>query len=352
MKREAFVGSLLGTATGDALGLPYEGLSGRRGARLFPDSACHHLLPGRGMVSDDTDHACFVAQALIRSGGDIDLFRRSLARSLRWWLASLPAGVGLATVRAALKLWVGVSAKRSGVFSAGNGPAMRASILGVALGDDPERMKAFVRASTVMTHTDPKAYVAALAVALAAYLSGVGGVNPGDYQRRLRSVLTGDEDGEFFDLVAEAARSAASGEAVEVFAARIGSANGISGYSYHTVPCVLQVWFRYPDDFAAGVQEIIRAGGDTDTAGAIFGGIVGAAVGKEGIPEIWRANVVEFPRTMRWIESLGTAVSICCDQSAADVACPRYFWPAVVPRNTLFLAIVLAHGLRRLAPPY
>jgi len=30
----------------------------------------------------------------------------------------------------------------------------------------------------------------------------------------------------------------------------------------------------------------------------------------------------------------------------------RYFWPAVLPRNLLFLIVVLLHGLRRLAPPY
>jgi len=28
------------------------------------------------------------------------------------------------------------------------------------------------------------------------------------------------------------------------------------------------------------------------------------------------------------------------------------FWPGLVPRNFLFLAIVLVHGFRRLAPPY
>lgn len=28
------------------------------------------------------------------------------------------------------------------------------------------------------------------------------------------------------------------------------------------------------------------------------------------------------------------------------------FWPAIPPRNLLFLAIALAHGFRRLLPPY
>ena len=56
---DAYVGCLMGTAVGDALGLPYEGLSPRRGARMFPDLDRYHLLPGYGMVSDDTEHACF-----------------------------------------------------------------------------------------------------------------------------------------------------------------------------------------------------------------------------------------------------------------------------------------------------
>ena len=40
----------------------------------------------RGMVSDDTEHACMTAQALLASAGDPDLFARDLAWRLRLWL--------------------------------------------------------------------------------------------------------------------------------------------------------------------------------------------------------------------------------------------------------------------------
>jgi hypothetical protein len=30
----------------------------------------------------------------------------------------------------------------------------------------------------------------------------------------------------------------------------------------------------------------------------------------------------------------------------------RYFWPGLIVRNAVFLLAVLAHGFRRLAPPY
>ena len=42
-----------------------------------------------------------VLQSILEAGGDVEVFRRRFARRLRWWLLGLPAGVGLATARAA-----------------------------------------------------------------------------------------------------------------------------------------------------------------------------------------------------------------------------------------------------------
>ena len=155
-EREAIAGCLLGGAVGDALGLPYEGLTRRRAARLLGPAVRHRFLLGRGMISDDTEHAIFTAQALIAAHGRPELFERRLARSLRWWLASVPAGVGFATLRSILKLWIGFPPSRSGVFSAGNGPAMRSPLLGVACGGGEARLREFVLRSTRMTHSDPR----------------------------------------------------------------------------------------------------------------------------------------------------------------------------------------------------
>ncbi|HVZ43119.1 MAG TPA: ADP-ribosylglycohydrolase family protein [Ramlibacter sp.] len=344
MDARATIGCLLGTAVGDSLGLPYEGLSARRAARIFPGPPSHHLLPGRGMVSDDTEHACFTARALLLAGDDVEAFGRHLAASLRWWFAGLPAGIGLATLRAIVKSCLGFPPHRSGVFSAGNGPAMRSAVIGVAWGHDLERLKAFVRRSTRITHTDPKAYHGALAVALAAHHAD-SFTSAQAYLTMLEEALAREAAAEFLALAHRAAQSAARGEAVADFASAIGSRGGISGYMLHTVPCVLQVWLRHPRDFESGLAEIVRAGGDTDTAGAIFGGIAGAAVGKEGIPAEWLRAIVEWPRSVGWIERLGAAL-------AAGGPSPAYFVPAVPVRNLLFMLVVLAHGFRRLVPPY
>ncbi len=352
MREQAYTGCLLGTAVGDALGLPYEGISPRRAARLFPDSRRHHFLFGRGMVSDDTEHACFVAQALIRAQGNADAFQRYLAWSLRWWLLGIPAGVGLATLKSVLRLWIGFGARRSGVFSAGNGPAMRSSILGVVYGGSRENLKEYVQRSTELTHSDPKALYGAMAIALAAYQSAtVASVSAPDYLEELAERLRDVGADEFLDLVHKAVRSAKRGEPTAAFAAAIGSSNGISGYVYHTVPCVIQTWLRHADDFAGGVQEIISGGGDTDTTGAILGAILGARVGKHGIPEAWLNDIIEWPRSIKWIERLGGALAAAMS-GQHECSCPAYFTPGIIFRNALFLIVVLAHGFRRLAPPY
>ena len=50
---DRITGILIGTAVGDAIGLPYEGISRRRAKRLLSGKLRHRLFFGRGMVSDD-----------------------------------------------------------------------------------------------------------------------------------------------------------------------------------------------------------------------------------------------------------------------------------------------------------
>src|SRR5688572_21926737 len=126
-RQERFCGVLLGTAVGDALGLPAEGLSRGRIQRRWHGVWKHRFVCGRGMVSDDTEHALFVAQALLTHPDDVVAFQRCLAWKFRLWLFGLPAGIGLATLKAVIRLWMGFPPARSGVWSAGNGPAMRSA---------------------------------------------------------------------------------------------------------------------------------------------------------------------------------------------------------------------------------
>jgi len=72
LDRDAVVGCLLGQAVGDMMVLPAENLSARRIAKWFPKLDRPRFLFGHGMGSDDTEHACMTANALLRCGGDTD----------------------------------------------------------------------------------------------------------------------------------------------------------------------------------------------------------------------------------------------------------------------------------------
>ena len=75
---DRFRGLLLGTAVGDALGLPAENLSAEKIRRRWRGDWRMRLIFGRGMVSDDSEHTLMVAQALLVQPKDATAFQRIL----------------------------------------------------------------------------------------------------------------------------------------------------------------------------------------------------------------------------------------------------------------------------------
>jgi ADP-ribosylglycohydrolase len=300
------------------------------------------------MVSDDTEHTCLTAQALLRAPHDVDAFARSLSWGLRFWLLGLPAGVGWATLRAVGKLWLGFPPSRAGVYSAGNGPAMRATVLGVCLGDDSERLAEYVRVSTRLTHTDARAERAALVVALAAHQGVIHGPEAcaDTLPQMAQAVAQGDL--ELQGLLTKAKHYLEQRRTAEELADAMGLQRGVTGYAYHSVPLALYCWLRHPDDFRGAMEEAIDLGGDTDSVGAIVGGIAGATVGASGIPDEWLHGLFEWPRSVAWMRRLAERLANIGGEPGA-LPC---FWPGLIPRNAVFLSVLILHVLRRLLPPY
>lgn len=348
---DKLVGCLLGVALGDALGLPMEGLSARRSQRMRRGVWRMNLVLGRGMVSDDTEHTWMVAQTLLEAPGDVAQFRRRLARRFRWWLVALPAGVGKATAQACLKLWLGISPERSGVFSAGNGPAMRSAVLGAFIADDQERRREYVRASTRMTHTDPKAEAAALAVAEAAAWAVQGGIDVAAFVERVLPKCGIDEA--WLALCRQIREALLQGKEVTAFAESLGLSRGVSGYAYHTVPVAIYAWLRHRGDFRGALCAALDCGGDSDSVGAIVGGLAGVDVGPNGLPQEWLTRLWEWPRGVTQMKQLGGRLAKLQTLPAGSSLSPvTYVWPAIPFRNAFFLAVIIAHGFRRLLPPY
>jgi ADP-ribosyl-[dinitrogen reductase] hydrolase len=340
------LGCLLGAAVGDALGLPTEGLSCRRATRFCRGGLRHRLVFGRGMFSDDAEHTLMVATTLVRHGDDAVVFQRSLGWSLRWWLLALPAGVGLSTAKAIVRLWLGFPAARAGVRSAGNGAAMRSAIIGVVFREDAAKRHEFTLAACRLTHTDARAEESALLVAEAAALASRK-VKTKEVIEALRPLVQSEE------MIARFVKlelALSGGSSVSEYAAEIGCERGVSGFAPNTVAAALFAWLRHRGQFDQVLSEVIACGGDTDTAAAIAGGICGAEVGEAGIPKSWIDGIFDWPRSVGYIRRVASALGDGnTDKTAIGMGLPCL---AIPVRNLLFLLVILLHGFRRLLPPY
>jgi ADP-ribosylglycohydrolase len=322
--RDRVAGTLLGTAVGDALGLPCEGLSPQRIARRFGQLDRFRLLGRTGYVSDDTEQSALVAQSLARYPADPDRCARAFRRSLVGWFCRLPWGIGMATILSCFRTMLGCS--RTGVRSAGNGSAMRAAVIGAFFHDEPEKRRVFGTAIATSTHTDDRAVQGALFVA---ELAAVG-------PDLARKIVTEPELGSALDRAGVlAAQNVSTSDAAHSLKT--------TGYVVHSVAFALFCYRRYGETPLLAIQECIRAGGDTDSIAAILGGWLGARHGEVGLPAHLLAELHDGPFGPSHLRSLAASL-------AGGAPPPRYSWIGALVRNLALYPVVLAHGFRRIFP--
>ncbi|MBI5622387.1 MAG: ADP-ribosylglycohydrolase family protein [Elusimicrobia bacterium] len=338
---DRLTGVLLGTALGDSLGLPAEGLSSAVILRRFGRVERFHLLGSLGFVSDDTEQSALVAQSLARHPDDPEACARAFRRSLLGWFLRLPWGVGLATVRACLR--IGLGFKVSGVASAGNGAAMRAAVVGVFFHDKPGERRTFGRSLALVTHTDPRAVEAAL---FAAELAGLC-ASAGPRDDRLALAAKAMEVVEEPSL-REALERGLALAGRDLAPAEAGKELGNSGYSVHTAALAACCFVRYGAEPLGAVAATIAAGGDTDTIAAIVGAWVGALHGGAGLPLEIIGRIHDGPFGPSHLRKLGLCLAEVKAGGRPEV--PGYCWPAAMARNLALYPVILGHGLRRLVP--
>ena len=337
-------GLLIGTAVADAMGLPMEGMSPRKIEKLgWGRSLKYRFFFRRGMWSDDTEQTIMIAQALLASDGDVKKFTHSFAWELRWWILGMPAATGLATAKAIVKLWLGFPAHKSGIFSAGNGSAMRTAPIAAMFPNDAEKRKLFSDAQTRITHSDPKAAIATLAVTEGVALLLKSEKSPDLFP----CLLSISDDEEWMNLMDQLKRSLENGETLSEFLNAIGARpeKGISGYVYQTVPAVFFLGIRNEWDFEKTISQVIQAGGDTDTTAAIAGALCGAFGGTKSIPPEWVNGVKDWPVGISHLPPLARAL-----ENRLKMRIRPHWSPLLILRNLLFLGTVLIHGFARLLP--
>jgi poly(ADP-ribose) glycohydrolase ARH3 len=290
------VGALLGTFTGDALGMPFEG---RRHDDIPVAPEMMDARRGRGTYTDDTQMMIALAESLLDCG-EVDETRlaeafldafdpdRGYGRGTRKVFARWRAGVPVAT--AADDLFAGEGSR-------GNGGAMRIAPVSVRFARDPEQLAIEAARSARLTHTHPVGVDAAVVQAAA-----VGAAVRGD--DILDTARTHATTGEMRDALDVVVELAATGPDPAQVHRRLGS----SSDARESVSASLCAAVCH-DRFEAAVRFAIRLGGDTDTTAAMTGAIVGARDGAGTIPTRWLDALEEGPSGRTYVEQLAARLT-------------------------------------------
>lgn len=329
------LGLLLGTAIGDALGLPYEGLPEAVTARRSEPTSRYRLLGSRGFVSDDTEQSMLVAQSLLRGGEHDAQCIAAFRRAMVGWFLRLPFGIGGATLRSCLRLTIGV--RPSGDASAGNGAMMRASVLGACLPKESERRRNLGHRLAELTHRDPRAIAGALFAAELAALCLAAETPQENRRRLLQQALAALENSD----AAEAISAGIAAAELEMPLPQAVQLLGNTGFVLHSLGLCSYLFARFGDEPMTAIEAAIFAGGDTDTHAAIVGGWVGALHGAGALPQDLTSRLQAGPFGGAHIAAMARAI-------AEGNAPPRFSWVWALLRNLALYPVILGHGFRRI----
>jgi len=311
-----FLGSMIGFAIGDALGMPAEFLSRDQIKRYYgkpisgflkahPGHACD-FLPAAS-YTDDTQMMLATAECLIECGR-MDPARQADAL-LSWHLNTVPHRAPMrANVRACKHLSAGRPWSKSGVFSSGCGAAVRMPPVGLFLFRQADALVHAALEGCVITHTDPRARAASVAVAyLVARLVQAGNrCSPGDQVLETADrVAPIDADmAAMLRWVTQIVHLAPEQALFEI---------GTSSDALEAIPASVYCFLKHPRQFSGAVLAAVNAGDASDSIGALTGSMVGALAGVESIPEQWRAELENADVLAGVAENLA---AIACGEAA------------------------------------
>lgn len=273
---DQFAGCMLGLATGDALGAPYEGgLLERFVWRLMGRTS-----DGRLRWTDDTQMALDLAVSLLEEKGvQPDAIAKRFASSYRW---SRGYGPGAARVLKRIRRGEGWEAASRAVYaegSYGNGAAMRAPVLALFFATDRAGLLDAARASARITHAHPLGIDGALVIASAAHAL-LEGRSADEALKAAQATCSTPEMAERLKVVASWIGTA---EPRSPRDAAVNLGNGITALT--SCPTALYVALQHRSaPFEEMMQFIIKCGGDVDTLGAMAGALWGIVNGAARLP--------------------------------------------------------------------
>lgn len=312
-------GALMGIAIGDALGMPVETMIHEEILKETKGLGITNFVNPlnrkdwsvgikAGETTDDWQLTKAVAISIIRTQGQFDILDCANEHVCEFNRSTF--GWGKTTRVAIQEVKEGIRIPGSYnpfLFSegggCGNGVIMKIAPLAIAnasLLQSQEKLWNDVKALGELTHPDIRASVSAYAVAIIfreVFKNSMLEINNKKFLKRIIHAVEEVEDLENVDP------EFLSDRLKKLFGVldnpnKLRQTVGSGFFALDTAAFAIGTFLRHPTNFKAGILEAVNAGGDTDTNASIVGGLIGANVGINAIPEEWRNFNPQFKTSL------------------------------------------------------
>lgn len=307
ISKEQVSAMLLGAATGDAFGVPFEFLSAdevaqyslevMRGADNSPVASHWGQTIPAGAWSDDTSMAVATMESVIGAGGELDA-TDVMNRFVAWWergeycAIERPFGLGKTVGLALGRFKAGRPASECGgtrVRDNGNGSLMRIFPIALMLSSKtvaPQERWELIGQASRLTHAHAISELSCII-----YCEFLGFILAGSsieetYQSAAALPYQDWRAGDDWQAALDAHQRILGSNFMGLSASDLRA----SGYVVDTLEIVLYS-LLHTNTYREAVQAAVRFGYDTDTYAAIAGAAAGAAYGLKEIPQDWLSKL-------------------------------------------------------------
>lgn len=285
-KESNFLGALIGMAIGDALGAPVSGWNQSRIVETFGELYGYQPVAGSdgepevtGEFTDETEIALCLVESMTANRGILDpetagfrMLRLAQGPSRRWMHDETARALDAAAETLDFQAPINEDGPATGDVASRGVPVGLMHSIGALNGAN---LREESELAARLTHGDPAAFNAVTAVAFATRLAARG--EPRDsWARETADFLGGGR-------LAEQLTALDSIRKVSDLASQLREI-GTGLDAAQSVTAALAIAMQ-PGTFSAAVFTAVRAGGATDTVGALTGALVGAADGIGAIPQ-------------------------------------------------------------------
>lgn len=327
------LGALWGTACGDAFGMPnsfLRELPWRTRMEPGPDNSPYHAGYAAGRITDDTEQAIALTEALVEGFSP-----KAVADKLLDWFISVGGeqslAVGPSTLKAMTAYQNGTPVAELGKTGVTNGSAMRIAPIGVfgALKSvDMTGLIDLVERACSPTHNTAPAISGSAAIAAAVWAATNGARIDEIVEQSMLAARQGADRGnwiycpEIGDRIALACelieKAGDEREAASIISRLVGTGEPCT----ESVPASIAFAFWAKGDPEVAIRVAGNARGDTDTTAAMAGAICGAYAGADALPDEWKALIAKVNDldVGAWLDKLKRAAATAANNPVAATA--------------------------------